>query len=123
MALKLTSRQLQQREYLNTLPARFQRLHGMIEQMATLQADDATIRAFCRILDEMRAGCQQYSLNGLAETAGLMATMGRRGGGVQMKVRGLRELLGSLKTNHEGALKRASTPGAVAEEPGERQGD
>lgn len=116
MALKLTSRQLQQREYLNTLPPRFQRIHSMIEQMASPQADEATGRAFCRILDEMRAGCQQYSLGGLAETAGLMATMGRRGGGVQMKVRGLRELLGSLKTNYEGALKKASTPSAAAEE-------
>lgn len=119
MALKLTSRQLQQREYLNTLPARFQRLHAMIEQMNSLQADEATARAFCRILDEMKAGCQQYSLNGLAETAGLMSTMGRRGGGVQMKVRGLRELLGSLKTNFEGALKKASTPGAEPDDEAE----
>lgn len=121
MALKLTSRQLQQREYLNTLPPRFQRLNAIIEQMASLQADDATVRAFCRILDEMKAGCQQYSLNGLSETAGLMATMGRRGGGVQMKVRGLRELLGSLKTNYEGALKKASTPGAEPDEDAKQQ--
>jgi hypothetical protein len=120
VALKLTSKQLQQRDYLNTLPPRFQRLNAIIEQMASLQADEATVRAFCRILDEMKAGCQQYSLSGLSETAGLMATMGRRGGGVQMKVRGLRELLGSLKTNYEGALKKASTPGATPDDEQEQ---
>jgi hypothetical protein len=120
VALKLTSRQLRQREYLSTLPPRFQRLNSIIEQMSSLQADDATVRAFCRILDEMKAGCQQYGMSGLSETAGLMGTMGRRGGGVQMKVRGLRELLGSLKTNYEGALKKASTPGAVPDDEQEQ---
>jgi hypothetical protein len=120
VALKLSSKQLRQREYLNTLPPRFQRLQAIIEQMSSLQADDATVRAFCRILDEVKAGCQQYGMSGLSETAGLMATMGRRGGGVQMKVRGLRELLGSLKTNYEGALKKASTPGAVPDDEQEQ---
>jgi hypothetical protein len=42
-----------------------------------------------------------------------MGTMARRGGGLQMKVRGLRELLGSLKTNYEGALRQATTPEAA----------
>jgi len=30
-----------------------------------------------------------------------------------MKVRGLRELLGSLKTNYEGAMRMATTPEAA----------
>jgi hypothetical protein len=38
--------------------------------------------------------------------------MARRGGGLQMKVRGLRELLGSLKINYEAALRSATTPEA-----------
>jgi hypothetical protein len=38
-----------------------------------------------------------------------MATMARRGGGLQVKVRGLRELLGSLKINYEAALRSATT--------------
>jgi hypothetical protein len=36
--------------------------------------------------------------------------MTRRGGGLQMKVRGLRELFGSLKINYEAAMRAASTP-------------
>ncbi len=110
MALKLTSRQLQQIEFLRTLPPKFQRFQAIIEQMASQQADETIVRGFCRSLNELKAMAQQYSLSGLADTAGHMATMGRRGGGVQMKVRGLRELLGSLRLNYEGALKTASTP-------------
>lgn len=110
MALKLSSRQLQQLEFLRTLPPKFQRLQSIIEQMSSLQADESTVRGFCRSLDQIKAGAQQYSLGGLADTAGHMSTMGRRSGGVQMKVRGLRELLGSLRLNYEGALKKASTP-------------
>jgi hypothetical protein len=43
-----------------------------------------------------------------------MGMMARRGGGLQMKVRGLREGLGSLKTNYEGALRAATTPEKLA---------
>ena len=110
MAPKLSSRQIQQIQYLQTLPPKFQRLQAVIEQMATQHADETVVRGFCRTLDEIKATAQQYSLGGLADTAGHMATMGRRGGGLQMKVRGLRELLGSLRLNYEGALKTASTP-------------
>jgi hypothetical protein len=67
------------------------------------------------MLDEFKAGAQSLGLGALADTAGIMATMARRGGGVQMKVRGLRELLGSLKINYEGALRSATTPEAPDE--------
>jgi hypothetical protein len=43
--------------------------------------------------------------------------MSRRGGGLPMKVRGLRELLGSLRINFDAALKTASTPEAGVAEP------
>jgi hypothetical protein len=78
--------------------------------MASLKADEATVRALGRQLDEIRANAQALSLGGLAETCGLMSTISRRGGGLQMKVRGLRELMGSLQVNYEGALRAASQP-------------
>lgn len=77
--------------------------------MAIGQADDVMIRQMSRLLDEIKAGAEAQ---GIAETAGLMSTVSRRGGGLQMKVRGLKELLGSLDVNYEGAMKRASTPGS-----------
>ena len=99
---KLSSRQHAQLAFLETLPPKFQRAHKTIEQMGALQADEAVVRGFCRMLDEVKAGAAGLSLGALADTAGIMATMARRGGGVQMKVRGLRELL--LETVDSGPL-------------------
>jgi hypothetical protein len=110
MAIKLTSRQQAQLGYLQTLPPKFQRMHAVIEEMAALRADDVVVRGFARQLDELKANAAALSITGMADTAGLMGTMARRGGGLQMKVRGLRELLGSLKINYEAALRSATTP-------------
>jgi hypothetical protein len=110
MALKLSSRQLAQLAFLQTLPPKFGRIHGVIEQMAGLKADDMVVRGLARLLDQMKAEAGGLSLSGLADTAGIMGTMTRRGGGLQVKVRGLRELFGSLKINYEAAMRAASTP-------------
>jgi hypothetical protein len=110
MAVKLSSRQQAQLAYLQTLPPKFQRIFSVIEQMAVLQADEATVRGLARLLDDIKGNSGALSLSGLADTAGLMGTMARRGGGLQVRVRGLRELLGSLKINYEAALRQATTP-------------
>jgi hypothetical protein len=110
MALKLSSRQQAQLAYLETLPPKFQRIFSVIEQMSALQADEVTVRGLARLLDDIKGNAGALSLGGLAETAGIMGTMARRGGGLQVRVRGLRELLGSLKVNYEGALRQATTP-------------
>jgi hypothetical protein len=112
MAVKLSSRQQAQLAYLQTLPPKFQRIYAVIEEMATLRADDVVVRGLARLLDEIKGNAGSLSLTGLSDTAGLMATMTRRGGGLQMKVRGLRELLGSLKINYEAAMRSATTPEA-----------
>jgi hypothetical protein len=118
MAPKLTARQLSQLAFLQTLPPKFQKAQGVIEQMAAMQADDSVVRGFGRLMDEIKANAQALGLGGLADTAGLMGTMSRRGGGLQVKVRGLRELLGSLRINYDGALKQAGTPDKREEEGG-----
>jgi hypothetical protein len=110
MAVKLSSRQLAQLSYLETLPPKFGRIHSVIEEMAGLRADDVVVRGLIRLLDKIKAEAGALSLTGLAETAGIMSTMARRGGGLQMRVRGLRELLGSLKINYEAARRAATTP-------------
>ena len=112
MAVKLSSRQQAQLTFLQTLPPKIARVHSVIEAMSAMQADDAAVRGLGRLLDQIKANAQAMGLTGLAETCGLMGTMSRRGGGLQMKVRGLRELLGSCKVNYEAALKAASTPEA-----------
>jgi hypothetical protein len=119
MPPKLSSRQQAQLAFLERLPPKFQRMHSIIEQMATLRADDTILRNLGRILDEVKGNATALSLNGLADTAGLMGTMLRRGGGLQFRVRGLRELFGSLKTNYEAAVRAASTPEESAGEEAE----
>lgn len=114
MSKKLSSRQQAQLAFLERLPPKFQRMHGIIEQMAGLRVDETIVRGFGRLLDEIKGNASALSLNGLAETAGLMGMMLRRGGGLQFRVRGLREMLASLKMNYEAALRNATTPeGAV----------
>jgi len=110
MAPKLTARQQSQLSFLQTLPPKFSRIKAIIEQMAGMQADETAVRQLARMLDEMKSGGQALGIGPIAETAGLMSTMSRRGGGHQMKVRGLRELFGSLQINYEGALRAATTP-------------
>ena len=119
MARKLSSRQQAQLVFLERLPQKFQRMHGIIEQMGGLKVDDTILRGFGRLLDEIKGNASALSLNGIAETAGLMRTMLRRGGGLQFRVRGLREMLGSLKTNYEGALRSATTPEGAEDEADE----
>ncbi|MGH7515961.1 MAG: hypothetical protein ACREOC_00620 [Gemmatimonadales bacterium] len=122
-APKLSSRQQAQLVFLQTLPPKFQRIHSVVEQMASMRVDDTIVRNFIRGLDELKAASAGLNLTSLADTAGLMATMARRGGGLQMKVRGLRELLTGLKINYEGALRQATTPEATEERhPGPGEG-
>jgi len=116
-AEKLSSRQHAQLAFLQTLPPKLQRMHTVVEQMASMRVDDTIVRNFIRGLDELKAGAGALSLTSLSDTAGLMATVARRGGGLQMKVRGLRELLGSLKFNYEGALRKAATAEPDGEQP------
>jgi hypothetical protein len=113
---KLSSRQQAQLAFLERLPPKFQRIHSIIEQMGSLRVDETIARNLGRLLDEIKGNATALSLNGLADTAGLMGTMLRRGGGLQFRVRGLRELLGSLKINYEGALRAAKTPEEAAAE-------
>jgi hypothetical protein len=116
MADKLTPRQKAQLEVLEILPHKFEQIHRLVEEVAGLRADESVIRRLCRILDEGKAAANAVNLTALSETMGMMGMLARRGGGVQMKVRGLREGLASLKINYEGALRSANTPEPTGDE-------
>jgi hypothetical protein len=109
MPSKPSSRQQAQLGFLQQLPPKFQRIYNIIEQMSGARVDETITRGLGRLLDEIKGKATALSLNGLAETAGIMGTMLRRGGGMQFRVRGLRELLASLKINYEAALRDATT--------------
>lgn len=108
MAIKLTARQQAQLAWLETVPRKYERLVRGVEQLATNQADDALVRQLQRLLEEMKAQASQLGLGALGDAYGIMATMLRRSGGHQTKVRGLREMLASARINYEGALRTAT---------------
>ena len=113
MPPKLSSRQQAQLAYLELLPQKLQRIYSVIEQMASPRVDEALIRGLGRLLDDIKGNAASLSLGGLADTAGRMGMLVRSGGGMPMKVRGLRELQGSLKINYDAALRSATTPGVI----------
>lgn len=118
MALKLSATQQNQITFLNLLPPKFARWHSVIEQMGGGSVDESLVRGMIRTLDEVKSGASQLKLNGLADAASQMASTARRGGGVQVKVRALRDNLASVRTNYDSALKKASIPEAEAVEEG-----
>ena len=118
MASKLSSRQQAQAAYLGALPPKFQRIYSVIEQMASPRVDEALMRGLGRLLDDIKGNAASLSLGGLAETAGRMGMLVRSRGQMPIKVRGLREMQVSLKTNYDAALRSATTPeGTGGEEP------
>ena len=107
---KLSSNQTSTLAVLDTFPAKFEQIHRIIEEMATLKADDNRVRRLARMLDEMKAAAGAVGEGAVAESCGVMSVLARRNGGLQMRVRGLRDCFMGLKTNFDGAYKKASTP-------------
>lgn len=116
MAEKLSAKQLSTQAVLATFPPRFDAIHRLIEELGSLRADESQVRRLSRMLDEMKVAAQSVGENGIADSLGVMATLARRTGGLQTRVRGLRDGFASLKINFEGAMRAASTPAKEEEE-------
>jgi hypothetical protein len=116
MAPNLSSRQQAQLAYLQLLPQKLQRIYSVVEQLANPRVDETLMRGLGRLLDDIKGNAASLSMAGLAETAGRMGMLVRSGGAMPAKVRGLRELQGSLKINYDAALRAATTPEALGEE-------
>jgi hypothetical protein len=110
MAILLSAAQQSQLAFLQLLPPKFQRINSIIEQMQNPKLDETLVRGMIRVLDEMKAGASQLKINGLADALGNMGSVARRGGGLQVKIRSLRDCIGTVKANYEAALKKASIP-------------
>jgi hypothetical protein len=116
MASKLSSRQQAQVAFLERAAPKIQRIYSLVEQLAAPRVDETVLRALGRILDDIKGNAAALSLGSLSDTAGRMVMLVRGGGGMPVKVRGLRELHGSLKTNYDAALRSATTPEEEAAE-------
>ncbi|MFN0180477.1 MAG: hypothetical protein ACKVZ0_16885 [Gemmatimonadales bacterium] len=113
---KLSSRQLATLAVLEAFPPKFDQIHRLIEELTSLRVDEAMQRRLARMLEEMKGAAGAVGEGALADTLGSMAMIARRTGGLQTRIRGLREQLGALKINFEGAMKAASNPEAEVDE-------
>lgn len=110
MPPRLSSRQQVQLAFVQSLSPRLEQVKKCIDLMEAMQADDTVVRGMCKTLDALKSHASQLNLSNLADTSGLMSALARRGGGLQMKVRGLRELYSKFRSECDGALRAAMTP-------------
>ena len=84
------------------------------ELEANRAAQPNVLKGICetiaRDLSQMRQRALTSNIGTIADVAGAMSVMAARGGGVNMKVRGLADGVNSLTMQLEHALKVASTP-------------
>jgi len=113
----LSPQQQAQLACLQPFPGHLDRVHRLIEEMAALQGGQETVRSLIRLLDRLRHEAQAVQLTDVGDTLGYMGQLARRGGGLQMRVRGLREGLLSLRENYRATLRLASEPRQPPERP------
>ena len=98
-------------EYLK-ITERVKRLVTELEENRAAQPN--VLRGICetiaRDLSQMRQRALTSNIGTIADVAGAMSVMAARGGGINMKVRGLVDGVNSLTMQLEHALKVASTP-------------
>jgi len=116
MADKLTPEQYRRldevREYLKEV----QHIKKLVAELEGSRAGRATIiqsicESIARELSELRQRTRTAKLGSVPDTAGAMSVMAARGGGINMKIRGLSEGVASLTMELEQAIRAASTPG------------
>ncbi len=77
-------------------------------------APSKTLQAVCekiaREMSQLRQRALTSNIGTITDVAGAMAVMAARGGGINMKIRGLADGVNSLKMQLDVALKAASTP-------------
>jgi hypothetical protein len=118
MAQSSSAQQQAQLQYLEAAAPKVKRVVALFEQMAANPSDDNSGRRMIRLLDELKAGASQLKISRLADVAGQMAMVARRGGGYHVKIRGLRDLLGALLLSLDAGVKQALPPEPEREDRG-----
>jgi chemotaxis protein histidine kinase CheA len=118
-----SAQQQAQAQFLTAALPKVKRVDALVEQLAASPGDDHIGRQMIRQLDSLKAGASQLKLTRLADVAGQMAMVARRGGGAQVRLRGLRDLLGALHQSLDlemRPLHGAAGPEQPGNEPGGR---
>ena len=110
MALKLSSKQQAQLEFLTRAFPKVQRIQSLIEKLSSPSESESAGRSLCRLLDEVKSGSAAMGLAKVADSAANMSSVARRTGAIPQRQRTLREGSASLKINWEAARTKASIP-------------
>ncbi len=102
MGDKPSGKALRRLSSLEEAKRKLDRIHGLVEQLASARSgEEAMLRSVGRATAEVARLFADNALAVMADTAGKMAMIASRGGGLNMKVRALREMVGSLRANLE----------------------
>jgi len=97
---------------------RVQRLHGLVEQYATIRANPVLLEApIRRASEQLKISFMGAGYGAMSQVAGAMAVALRRGGPVAGKARILREAVGSLRSQLDTEQRTVAAEGKVARSP------
>lgn len=115
MVVKLTVDQLRRIEEIEEYQKVVDHTHHLVQELAANRAAPTIVlaricEAIARDMSKMRQRSLTSNIGTIADVAGALAVMASRGGGLNMKLRGLEDGVNSLQLQLDHALKVASTP-------------
>jgi hypothetical protein len=115
MVVKLTVDQLRRIEEVEEYQKVVEHTHHLVQELAANRAAPTVVLAricesIARDMSKMRQRSLTSNIGTIADVAGALAVMASRGGGLNMKLRGLEDGINSLRMQLDHALKMASTP-------------
>ena len=115
MVEKLTVDQLRRIEMVEEYQKVVEHTHHLVQELGANRAAPAIVLAricesIARDMSKMRQRSLTSNIGTIADVAGALAVMAARGGGFNMKLRGLEDGINSLRMQLDHALKMASAP-------------
>jgi hypothetical protein len=112
---KLTPEQVRRIEEIQDYQRAVARVHHLVAELdASRAAPSRVVDRLCEQIAKETAQLRQRTLTAnigtIADVAGAMSVMAARGGGIQMKIRGLADGVNSLEMQLDQALKHAMAP-------------
>jgi hypothetical protein len=111
MAASLSAADRQRLSLLESIDARLQALHGLVERFAVAR-DDLLVPAIRRTFSQLKRECTGAGMDAIAQQCGALDVAARRGGSRTLKVRVLREGVGSMRHQIEVQQRAVRTEAA-----------
>jgi len=114
MAQKLTAEQLARIEYVQGFLRTVDHVAKLVHELDSNRAAKSKVlenicESIARELAHMRQRALTANIGTIADVAGSMSVMAGRGGGIDMKIRGLGDGVNSLRLQLDQAMKQAMT--------------